>query len=123
MTPFDLADKLEANVELKIADLNKEKHFLEMDSSSKLSVISELITTNEQVVAENDELKRWKEDAELDREQEKIASKVLAQRLVDLEVELEGKRNNLDNATTALTEMGAALTVSESVGCAVPRNC
>ena len=110
------SDETKERFELKVEHLQKEKHLLETDAASKVEVISELISKNEQVVAENDELKSWKEEAKTKCEQEKVASGVLSQRIIDVELELEGQRSKYQEATAALTDMEAVVRVQSHFG-------
>mmetsp|Transcript_27470 Transcript_27470/g.58730 ORF Transcript_27470/g.58730 Transcript_27470/m.58730 type:complete len:296 (-) Transcript_27470:1273-2160(-) len=106
-TKLELAHKLKAFIDQKLSTadydaasrfeqkllvLSKEKDLLKMDATSKLQVISDLISKNNEILQEIETLSLWKEDAERRMkisEQEKIASDILAQRIVDLESALE----------------------------------
>ena len=95
-----------------------------MDATQKLEVITDLISKNNEILQEVDELSRWKKDAERwgedaarrlkAGEQEKIASEVLAKRTVELETELQRQRNKYQKAMKALAGMEQALLTVET---------
>ncbi len=95
-----------------------------MDATQKLEVITDLISKNNEILQELDELSRWKKDAERwgedaaqrlkAGEQEKIASEVLARRTVELETELQRQRAKYQKAMKALAGMEEALLTVET---------
>jgi len=99
----------------------KEKELLEKDSISKHEVIADLIKKNNQIIEVIDQLSLWKEEAEEKLNQyevkvkiliqEKIESEGLAERIAELENEVNRHRSKYQNARKALAEMEHALVV------------
>lgn len=114
---FDMSypDEASSRFDKEQTKLQNERDLLRGVRQKERDVMSDLISTNERIVEEIDQLKMFKEEAELKCEQEKIASGVLAQHIVDLELELEQQRKKYHEATTALAEMENVLMVREGV--------
>lgn len=94
--------------------MSKEKDLLQLDAQSKLVVISDLISDNNNLMAEVDELTRWKNEALLtmkNDKQEILASDVLTQKIIDLEEDVDRYRAKYQKSMKALEGMEEALLV------------
>lgn len=94
----------------------KERDVLKQDAESKLKVISELITSHNEILDQMNVLSLSREDLERSIEtlqKEKMTSEILAQRIVELENDLEQLGEKYQSAKYALAEMEEALMVVE----------
>lgn len=97
-----------------ISDMDAEKELLKMDATSKLDVISDLITENNQWIQEVNDLASSKEETQLLLKlckQEKMASD---DRISELENDLEKCQVKYKKSMEALTEMEEVLLVVDN---------
>ena len=100
--------------EQELLAMSKERDMIEVDAAEKLKVISELISENNQMIQEINELTLWKEETVVIMkrgEKEKLASDVLVQRIVDLGNNLEHYQTKYHKSMRALAELEEALLV------------
>ena len=104
-------DEKLSHTKQEIFDIGKERELLKMDANSKLDVISDLITENNQWIQEVNDLARSNEETVLLMKlcrQEKLASD---DRIIELEEDLEGCQVKYQKSLEALSEMEEALLV------------
>jgi len=93
----------------------KERELLKMDSTSKLKVISDLISTHNELLEKMNDVSLSREELERNMEtikEEKMTSEILAQRIIELESDLEHLGDKYQVAKRSLAGMEEALMVS-----------
>jgi chromosome segregation ATPase len=91
-----------SNLEQESMAFVKEREMLKQDAESKLMLISQLISSNNDILGRLSDLSLSKEEVE---QQERIKSDNLARRIVELESELEQLMYKYQSAKVALAEM------------------
>ena len=104
-----------SHLEQESSAIVKERELLKMDSTSKLKVISDLISTHNELLEKINDVSLSREELERNMEmiqQEKMTSEILAQRIIQLESDLEHLGVKYQIAKRSLAGMEEALMVS-----------
>ena len=104
-----------SHLEQESSVIVKERELLKMDSTSKLKVISDLISTHNELLEKMNDVSLSREELERNMEmiqQEKMTSEILAQRIIQLESDLEHLGVKYQIAKRSLAGMEEALMVS-----------
>ena len=103
-----------SHLEQESSAIVKERELLKMDSTSKLKVISDLISTHNELLEKMNDVSLSREELERNMEmiqQEKMTSEILAQRIIELESDFEDLDAKYQIAKRSLAGMEEALMV------------
>ena len=103
-----------ARYQEELLTISQERDALRQSMSTQRADISRLESNNVEILQDANELRAWKEGAEHLLEitsKDKMASEILAQKLIDLEREVERQRSKHQKAVKALAALEEALLV------------